>query len=55
MTVEGRRVSAGLFYRVSYCSISFKQHLNIVNGGAGPLPWMCWVGLGWYMRIGKSV
>ena len=29
------------------CNLSFKQHLNIVNGGVGLLPRVRWVGLGW--------
>ena len=33
--------------------ISFKRHFNIVNGGVGH-SFGC-VGLGWHMRIGKSV
>ena len=37
------------------CDISFKRHLNIVNGGAGLLPRVRWVGLGWHMRIGMSM
>ena len=36
-------------------NIIFKQHLKIVNGGAGPLPRVRWVGLGWHMRISNVI